>query len=141
MPKCNKCKNFDKTEGKCRLPVVVNTFQDECSDFIHCEITVEEAITQLQQIADYMNSLDANEDEQKTILSLGMAIETLQSRKNGRLEHGREVYREYIGDAIISRVYENWRCGKCKTLIAEQASKVVCNYCPHCGVKFADKEE
>lgn len=100
-------------------------------------MTNEEAAAILESEAEYLYSQDEPYNRQ----AFNMAIEALRNQKIGRIEHGREVYREYMGDAIISRVFENWRCGECKTLLAEQASKVVCNYCPHCGVKFDDKEE
>lgn len=101
-------------------------------------MTNKEAIGHLHTIIIYSEN-DGYTDKAREALK--MAIEALQNQKIGRIEHGREVCREYIGDVIISRVFENWRCGECKTLLAEQASKVVCNYCPHCGVKFDDKEE
>lgn len=62
--------------------------------------------------------------------------EPYEECKIGKWTHGRELWREQIGDAIISIGYENWRCGECGALVKDEASKVLWKYCPWCGAKM-----
>ena len=62
-------------------------------------------------------------------------------RKTGKWTHGRELWREQIGDAITAISYENWRCGECGALVKDEASKVLWKYCPWCGAKMEGEED
>lgn len=63
------------------------------------------------------------------------------SAKTGKWVHGREIWREHIGDAIIGIGYEDWRCSECNTLVKEDAQKILWKYCPWCGAKMEGSEE
>lgn len=52
-------------------------------------------------------------------------------RKRGKWEHGREVSRDYIGDACVAIHYENWRCSNCNYSV--DWDQPMWNYCPNCG--------
>jgi NADH pyrophosphatase NudC (nudix superfamily) len=80
-------------------------------------MTVLEAIDRIQKILDYMESLNADEEEFKDIEALRMAIKALQTEQN--------AYKEGY-DA-------------CKRIMARE--KNFNHYCPNCGKKMAESEE
>ena len=61
--------------------------------------------------------------------------------KTGKWTHGRELWREHIGDAITAICYENWRCSECGALAKDAASKILWKYCPWCGAKMEEESE
>lgn len=66
-------------------------------------------------------------------------LPTIEERK-GKWIHGREIWREHIGDAIVGIGYEDWRCSECHTLVKDAASGVLWKYCPWCGAKMERSE-
>lgn len=61
--------------------------------------------------------------------------------KHGKWEHGREVHREYIGDALIGVYYDKWWCSQCHyTIDDHHYSKITYKRCPECGAHM-DKEK
>ena len=69
------------------------------------------------------------------------AIQVIKEQKVGKWVHGREIWREHIGDAIVGIGYEDWRCSECNTLVKEDAQKILWKYCPWCGAKMEGTEE
>lgn len=61
---------------------------------------------------------------------------TIEERKTGKWVHGREIWREQIGDMLIGIGYEDWRCSECHTLAKDDASAVLWKYCPWCGARM-----
>ena len=61
-----------------------------------------------------------------------------QDVKHGRWIHGREVSRDYIGDACVAIHYEKWWCSECDYQVGDRP---LWNYCPHCGAYMVDEEE
>ena len=51
--------------------------------------------------------------------------------KHGKWIHGREVSRDYVGDACVCINYENWWCSECKYTV--DWGKPLWHYCPNCG--------
>lgn len=98
----------------------------------------EEAVAILSDIRSGYNCFDI--DEEPKYRALSIAIEALKEHRTGKWAHGRELWREQIGDAIISIGYENWRCGECGALVKDEASKVLWKYCPWCGAKMEGAE-
>lgn len=64
-----------------------------------------------------------------------------EKRKIGKWTHGRELWREHIGDVITAICYENWRCSECGALVKDAATKVLWKYCPWCGAKMEEESE
>lgn len=71
--------------------------------------------------------------------ALNMAIEALQEPKRGKWIHGKEVSRDYIGDACVRILYEDWHCSSCR-IVVKEPYKPNWNYCPHCGAKMENDE-
>ena len=60
--------------------------------------------------------------------------------RHGKWEHGREIGREYIGDALLAICYDKWWCSQCHyTIDDHHYSKITYKRCPECGAKM-DKE-
>lgn len=73
--------------------------------------------------------------------AIDMAIEALeQEPKRGKWIHGKEVSRDYIGDACVRILYEDWHCSSCR-IVVKEPYKPNWNYCPHCGAKMGGEEE
>jgi rubrerythrin len=53
--------------------------------------------------------------------------------RHGRWLHGREVSRDYIGDACVAIHYEKWWCSKCNYTVDGEP---LWNYCPNCGARM-----
>ena len=70
-------------------------------------------------------------DEQPTIDAVRM--------RHGEWMHGKEIAREYCGDALVSILYENWWCSRCGRKLDTQYTPLY-NYCPNCGAKMDGKE-
>ena len=72
------------------------------------------------------------------------ALEKLPSatprQKIGRWEHGKEISREYRGQALVSIDYLDWHCSNCHCVV-EQSIKPKWDYCPICGAKMQESEE
>lgn len=61
--------------------------------------------------------------------------------RHGKWEHGREIRREYIGDALLAIYYDKWWCSQCHyTIDDHHYSKITYKRCPECGAKM-DKEK
>lgn len=57
--------------------------------------------------------------------------------KHGKWEHGREVHREYIGDALLAIYYDEWWCSQCHyTIDDHHYSKITYKRCPECGARM-----
>ena len=69
------------------------------------------------------------------------AIEALPSatprQKIGRWEHGKEISREYRGQALVSIDYLDWHCSNCHCVV-EQSIMPKWDYCPNCGAKIEE---
>ena len=61
-------------------------------------------------------------------------------QKIGRWEHGKEISREYRGQALVSIDYLDWHCSNCHCVV-EQSIKPKWDYCPSCGAKMQESEE
>ena len=111
MPKCNECENYDKKNERCNLPVVVNTFDDECTEFSSDKMTNEEALAILDTIPTIGEQVDA----------LEMAIEALQKELPDTWIIGRE-------DGRLTYTHDT---EDCLTTV-----NVHFPYCPYCGKKM-----
>ena len=54
--------------------------------------------------------------------------------KPGEWIHGREVSRNYVGDACVCIHYEKWWCSECNYTV--DWGEPVWHYCPNCGAKM-----
>ena len=61
-------------------------------------------------------------------------------QKIGRWEHGKEISREYRGQALVSIDYLDWHCSNCHCVV-EQSIKPKWDYCPSCGAKMQESED
>lgn len=64
---------------------------------------------------------------------------TPQEPKKGHWEHGRELFRVFMGDTLKGINYEDWHCSNCHCVV-EQSIKPKWSYCPNCGAKMAESE-
>ena len=82
-------------------------------------------------------SWDVLNDKEKTaVLSFLIQLPTadVEEVKYGKWEHGREVHREYIGDALLAIYYDKWWCSQCHYTIDDQIyQKITYKRCPECG--------
>jgi hypothetical protein len=78
------------------------------------------------------------------VLLLQRAIKALPPatpiRPKGHWEHGRELSRVFIGDALRGINYEDWHCSNCHC-VAEESIKPKWNFCPNCGAEMEEVEE
>ena len=58
--------------------------------------------------------------------------QTIEERKTGKWEHGRETSRLYQGKELVGIMYEDWHCSECG-LAFERSEKPIHNFCPNCG--------
>lgn len=63
---------------------------------------------------------------------------TYELVQHGRWLHGREISRDYIGDACVAIHYEKWWCSKCNYIVD---GKPLWNYCPNCGAQMEEQNE
>jgi len=54
--------------------------------------------------------------------------------KHGEWIHGREVSRDYVGDACVCIHYEKWWCSECNYTV--DLGEPLWHYCPNCGAKM-----
>ena len=54
--------------------------------------------------------------------------------KHGEWIHGREVSRDYVGDACVCIRYEKWWCSECNYTV--DFDEPLWHYCPNCGAKM-----
>ena len=58
---------------------------------------------------------------------------TVDPVNHGHWEHGKELSRDYIGDACVDVHYDKWWCSECNYPFEK---KPLWNYCPNCGAKM-----
>ena len=57
--------------------------------------------------------------------------------RHGKWEHGREIGRKYIGDALLAIYYDKWWCSQCHyTIDDHHYSKITYKRCPECGARM-----
>jgi hypothetical protein len=73
--------------------------------------------------------------------ALDAAIKALdQEPRKGHWEHGRELSRVFIGDALRGINYEDWHCSNCHCVV-EEPIKPKWNFCPNCGAEMEEVKE
>lgn len=58
--------------------------------------------------------------------------------RHGHWVHGKELSRDYIGDACVNIHYDKWWCSECNYPVEEQPLWM---YCPNCGAKMKEENE
>lgn len=64
---------------------------------------------------------------------INVLLTDAQEVRHGRWIHGREVSRDYIGDACVAIHYEKWWCSECDYPVD---GIPLWNYCPSCGARM-----
>ena len=108
--------------------------QQPCEDAISRQAALNSLIdnTHLDGY-DLAEALDAIENKEK--------LPSITSQqKIGRWEHGKEISREYRGQALVSIDYLDWHCSNCHCVV-EQSIKPKWDYCPNCGAKMIEPQE
>lgn len=78
----------------------------------------KEAVDRIQRYVNYMETLDADNEELKDIEAFKKGIKALRNQKTGY----------WIDNRVQTKLCN---CSECDAL-----SKVYANYCPHCGAKM-----
>ena len=59
--------------------------------------------------------------------------------KHGEWIHGREVSRDYVGDACVCIHYEKWWCSECNYTV-DLGEPLLWHYCPVCGANMSERK-
>lgn len=93
-----------------------------------------------QEAIDTIRQLYLDLASQKAVIDILKVLPSVTPiRPKGHWEHGRELSRVFIGDALRGINYEDWHCSNCHCVI-EQSIKPKWNYCPNCGADMREVE-
>lgn len=101
--------------------------QGKESDLISRQAAIDEAVVYIEE---WNNA--KSKYHKKEITRRFQNLPSVQpEHKRGRWIHGPEVYREYVGTALVMIQYSYWECSICGYRIENEP---LWNFCPICGM-------
>lgn len=100
------------------------------------DLTLGDWISHISGVIEDETTLDGN--EMRDLVEFLSTLE--QEPRKGHWEHGRELNRVFIGDALRGINYEDWHCSNCHYVV-EQSIKPKWSYCPNCRCRMIEPQE